>query len=155
MSQLHLKTSFENSREYLIENSPEISTENIDNIPTDTWFTASWDEFFTMIKNPIYDKAKCYYYQGEFRLEMSPTGYKHSWDHSIINYCIHLFANIKKIPLNGHNNCSYGKKGSLEIQPDLSYNIGEKVDAIPGETTIVNLEEYPVPNLVIEIANTF
>jgi Uma2 family endonuclease len=47
-------------------------------IPTDTWVTASWDEYIQLVSNPIYDKAKCYYHQGQLRIEMPPVGHDHS-----------------------------------------------------------------------------
>ena len=37
-------------------------------IPTDTWVTATWDEYIQLVSNRIYDKAKCYYHQGQFLL---------------------------------------------------------------------------------------
>jgi Uma2 family endonuclease len=121
---------------------------------TDTWFTASWDEYIQTVEQPKYEKASCYYHQGKLRIEMSPLGNDHAKDHSIINYAIHLFAALKSIPLNGHDNCSYRQQGYQEAQPDLSFYIGDKVNLIPWGTTIINLEQYQPPSLVIEVANT-
>ena len=42
-------------------------------IPTDTWVTATWDEYIQLVSNPIYDKAKSYYHQGQLRIEMPPV----------------------------------------------------------------------------------
>ncbi len=36
----------------------------------------------------------------------------------------------------------------------MSYYIGENADVIPFGTSIINLDIYPPPNLVIEIANS-
>jgi Uma2 family endonuclease len=123
-------------------------------ISTDTWIEVSWDEYIEIIEHPEYQKAKSYYDRGKLRLEMTPLGNDHSKDHSIINHAIHLFASIKDININGHDNCTYRKIGIREAQPDLSFYIGENADAIPWGTTIVSLDEYPAPNLVVEIANT-
>ena len=56
--------------------------------------------------------------------------------------------------MNSKDNCSYRKTRFQEVQPDLSYYLGENVDAIPYGTNIIKLEEFPPPTLVIEIANT-
>jgi len=50
--------------------------------------------------------------------------------------------------------CSYRKKGHTEFQPDASYYIGNKADVILWGTRIIDLEQYPLPDLVIEISDT-
>lgn len=119
-----------------------------------TWVSATWDEYLENIDNPIYQKAKGYYYNKEYRIEMTPIGNDHSQDHSIINHAVYLYATLKGIPLNGKDNCSYRKTGVFEIQPDLSCYIGDNANAIPWGTGIIDLNQYPAPNLVIEVANS-
>jgi len=123
-------------------------------LPTDTWITASWDDYLNVLADPAYEKAKSYYYSGQMRIEMSPIGNDHSRDHAIIIHAIHLFAGIKGIDLNGHDNCTYRKAGIREVQPDVSFYIGEQAETVPWGTGIVDLDEYPPPNLVIEVAHT-
>lgn len=123
-------------------------------IITDTWVEASWQDFMQATENAYYTKGKFYYYQGKLRIEMSPIGNDHSRDHSIINSAINLYSGLKEINLNASDNCSYRKVGYQEAQPDLSYYLGEIVDAIPYGTNIIQLDEFPAPTLVIEIANT-
>ena len=123
-------------------------------IQTDTWVTASWNEYIQIIEDPAYEKAKGYYYNGRMRIEMPPVGFDHSRDHTIIIYAVNLFASIKGISINGGDNCTYRKTGFNDIQPDVSYYISDNADAIPFGTSIVNLDEFPPPNLVIEVANT-
>lgn len=123
-------------------------------IPTDTWVVATWNEYIQALKNPVYERAKGYYHNGKMRLEMSPIGNDHASDHGIIIFAVYLFARMKGIPLNGKDNCSYRKTGFEEAQPDASFYIGENADVIPYGTSIINLDSYPPPTLVIEIANT-
>ncbi|WP_228014816.1 Uma2 family endonuclease [Fortiea sp. LEGE XX443] len=52
------------------------------------------------------------------------------------------------------DNCIYRKTGFKEAQPDVSYYIGENAEVIPWGTSIISLDNYPAPNLVIEVANT-
>ncbi|MGL5034675.1 MAG: Uma2 family endonuclease [Microcystaceae cyanobacterium] len=122
-------------------------------IITDTWVEASWQDFMQATENPDYEKGKFYYYQGKLRVEMPPLGNDHSRDHSIVNSAINLYAGLKEINLNANDNCSYRKVGYQEAQPDLSYYLGEIVDAIPYGTSVIKLDEFPAPTLAIEIAN--
>ena len=121
---------------------------------TDIWLVADWDEYIKNIEHPAHKKAKGYYYNGKYRIEMTPIGNTHSQDHFIISYAISLYAALKSIPLMGKDNCSYRQIGLREFQPDLSCYIGNNVDAVPSGVGIVNLDEYLPPDLVIEVSNT-
>lgn len=127
-----------------------ILTKNI----TDQWIKGSWEEYVNLQHNPDYRKAKFYYHQGQYRIEMSPLGNPHSRDHAIINYAINLFAIFNQIPIDAHDNCTYQKQGKQEAQPDLSYYIGSNVNSIDWDTTIINLDDNPPPNLIIEVASS-
>ncbi|MGL6341929.1 MAG: Uma2 family endonuclease [Waterburya sp.] len=121
---------------------------------TNTWEIATWDDFLTNLENPAHVKAKGYYHNGKYRIEMTPIGNEHSQDHSIINHAVYLYATLSNIPLTGKDNCSYRQVGLKEFQPDLSYYVGNNANAIPWGVGVVDLNEYPVPDLVIEVANT-
>ena len=121
---------------------------------TNTWAIATWDEFLKNLENPAHVKAKGYYQNGKYRIEMTPIGNEHSQDHSIINHAVYLYATLSNIPLTGKDNCSYRQIGLKEFQPDLSYYVGNNANAIPWGVGVVDLNEYPVPDLVIEVANT-
>ena len=123
-------------------------------LKSDAWIAASWDEFLQVADNPDYGKGKFYYYQDHLRIEMSPIGNDHASDHSIVNGVVHLYAALKQILVTIKDTCSYRKVGQWEVQPDISCHIGDNAMAIPYGTGIVNLDEYPPPDLVIEIANT-
>ncbi|NEP84368.1 MAG: Uma2 family endonuclease [Okeania sp. SIO3B3] len=122
-------------------------------LPTDTWITATWQEYIQTIEDSSYEKAKSYYHNGKFRIEMSP-GYRHGKDHMVITTIVNLFAMAKKIKVDGINECIYRTTGLRSAQPDASFYIGKNADVIPPETSIIDLNIYPPPNLVIEVANT-
>ena len=122
--------------------------------PLDTWLTAPWQEFANIADASDSAKLKSYYYNGKMRFEPMSTGSDHSKDHMTIIMSVGLFASLQNIPINGHDCCSYRKKGYTEFQPDASYYIGEKADAIPWGTRIIDLDQYPLPDLVIEISDT-
>lgn len=121
---------------------------------TDLWVIATWDDYIQAIADFASEKAKGYYFDGRMRIEMLPVGSDHSSDHLLIAAAISLFAIFKNISLTGRDNCSYRKVGMRECQPDLSYHFGDKAQAIPRGTAIVDLDRYPVPDLVIEVAAT-
>lgn len=123
-------------------------------LSTDIWVKATWDEYLQILNDPDYKWAKGYYYNGNLRIETMPTGSDHACDHTVMIVAIGLFAALKQITLTGRDNCTYRKTGVQEAQPDVSYYIGENANAIPWGTTIVDLDLYPSPDLVIEIANT-
>lgn len=123
-------------------------------LPTDTWVVATWDAYIQAIEDPAYEKAKGYYHNGQLRIEMSPVGSDHASDHTIVLFAVNLFATLKGIPLSGRDNCTYRKAGVQECQPDISYHIGDRAQVIPWGTLIIDLDVYPPPDLVIEIANT-
>ena len=123
-------------------------------IPTDTWVTATWDEYIRVIEDPTYQKAKSYYYNHQFRIETPPVGNPHARDHAFVIGFVALFVAITGIKLNGADSCTYRKFGVIEAQPDASFYIGENADVIPWETSIIDLNIYPPPTLVIEVASS-
>ncbi|MFB2894602.1 Uma2 family endonuclease [Aerosakkonemataceae cyanobacterium BLCC-F50] len=50
--------------------------------------------------------------------------------------------------------CSYQKTGVREAQPDISYYVGDRSQLAPTGSTVVNLDQFPPPDLAIEIADT-
>lgn len=86
-------------------------------LPTDTWVVASWEEFIEMADSPDYKKAKCYYRNGQMRIETRAVGPDHSRDNAITVFAINLFGTIKGIALNALDNCSYRKQESESASP--------------------------------------
>ncbi len=120
----------------------------------DIWQSAGWEDFVRLADDPQSDKLKCYYYDGKMRFEPMSTGADHSKDHTLIMFALSFFTASQGIQANGHDGCSYRKTGMDEFQPDISYYVGEATEAIPWGTRVVNLDQYPIPNLVIEISDT-
>jgi Uma2 family endonuclease len=123
-------------------------------ILADTWVKATWDEYLLAIDELDETHTKGYYYNGYYRIEMTPLGFDHSCDYSIINVAVNLYAILKAIALTSLDACSYRKTGIREVQPDISYYIGEKASIIPQGTSIINLDQHPTPDLVIEISKS-
>lgn len=122
--------------------------------PTETWASASWEEYLQATEEPGYENAKFYYNNGQLRIEMTPLGHDHASDNAIISLAVHLFCIVKGIPQNTLLNCTYRKPPLKEAQPDVSYYIGQNAQAIPFGTKVIDLDRYPPPELVIEIADS-
>jgi Uma2 family endonuclease len=121
---------------------------------TDTWLMAGWDKYVRILEDPVYEKAKGYYYKGHMRFEMLPVSFDHGNDHVVIIFAVNLFTAIKGIPATGLDTTTFRKTGVRDCQPDVSYYLGSNAQVIPSGTGIVNLDRYPSPNLVIEIAKS-
>jgi Uma2 family endonuclease len=120
----------------------------------DSWQSASWEEFVRLADDRLADKLKCYYYRGKMRFEPLSTSVDHARDHAAMIFALSFFAAVNGIPANGHDRCSYRQTGSNEFQPDISYYVDEATNAIPWGTGVVDLNQYPIPDLVIEISDT-
>jgi Uma2 family endonuclease len=124
---------------------------------TDQWVSATWDEFVQILENPLYAESRCYYDKNQIkqmRIETMPVGSEHADDNTLIIFAISLYCTLKNIPARGLTNCSYVKTGVQGCQPDISYYIGEISARAPRSSSIVSLDESPVPNLVIEISSS-
>ena len=123
-------------------------------LTTDTWIKVSWSEFLELAEEQTYPLASFYYDQGRIRIEMSPIGWNHGNYNNITGFVINLFASLKKLPIKGLINCSFRQAGFAEFQPDLAFYIGEGLKIPNATNSPVDLNEYSLPNLVVEIAAT-
>lgn len=121
---------------------------------TDEWMAATWDEYLKATDDPAYEQANFYYHQGKLRIEMTPQGFDHSYDNSLIEYAVQVFGGIKGIAMTSLTNCTFRKSGTGEAQPDAALYIGENAEIIPHNTSLVDLDIYLPPDLAIEIAKT-
>ena len=106
------------------------------------------------LDNAVDQQTNGYYYKEHMRIEMSPVSFDHGQDHVMIIFAVNLLIALKQIPATGLDTTTFRKTGVRECQPDVAYYFGENAKAIPSGTGIVNLDQYPAPNLVIEIARS-
>ena len=122
-------------------------------VQMETWIPMSWEQFVQFTDNPACENVKAYYYDGRMRLEqMAALGNPHSRDHYIVIAAVTLFTSVRGLDIDGHDNCTYRKAGYGEVQPDASFYVGENAEVVPWEATIIDLDRYPAPDLVIEVA---
>ena len=130
---------------------PEIT---LDIRVSDTWVKASWDEFITFADEPSLEKGRFYYDHSLMRIEMSPVGPTHAHENSIVTNVIRLFAMLTNIIIYEYTNCSFRKKNNAEFQPDVAFYIGSGLKIPPRNNAPVNLNEFDLPTLVVEISST-
>lgn len=124
-------------------------------IATDCWVKGNWEEFVTLADDATYEKARFYYDRGYIKIEMTPIGYPHGRRNSVAYDVVSLFALAKNLRILKLTNCSFRKTGEQECQPDVAFYISGDF-AIPAQTSNspIDLDKFPPPNLVIEIAST-
>ena len=120
----------------------------------DTWVKASWDEFIAFADEPSLEKGRFYYDHSLMRIEMSPVGSTHAHENSIVTNVIRLFATLTNIIIYEYTNCSFRKKNNAEFQPDVAFYIGSGLKIPPRNNAPVNLNEFDLPTLVVEISST-
>ncbi|HAN75795.1 MAG TPA: hypothetical protein DCQ51_07195 [Planktothrix sp. UBA8407] len=132
----------------------QLTVEIIKQQLTNAWVAATWNQFLEVAGETSAQKSKCYYYNGQMRIEIMPVGPDHASDNGIIYLGINLFCTLKSIAYKGFINCSYRKPELREAQPDISYYLGAEIQAAPSGSSVVNLNQFSSPSLVIEISDT-
>src|SRR6476646_3879132 len=123
-------------------------------IPTDIWVSATWEEYIQVTDDPAYAKAKGYYGNGRMRIEIVGVGPDHASVNTLIIFAINLYCTLLGVPLQGLTNCSYRQAGVREVQPDVSYYLGDRAPLAPQGSAIVDLATVSPPDLAIEIADS-
>ncbi|BAU14961.1 hypothetical protein LEP3755_55170 [Leptolyngbya sp. NIES-3755] len=123
-------------------------------VQMETWIPITWEEFIRITDDPAYQKVKAYYHNGRMRLENTAViGNPHSRDHALLISAVMLFAGVQGLDIDGHDSCTYRKSELIEIQPDASFYVYANAEIVPWEAAIVDLDLYPVPDLVIEVSD--
>jgi Uma2 family endonuclease len=135
-------------------NDPKNSVEVKPEIESDVWLKASWDKFIALTEEPSLEKARFYYDQNLMRIEMSPVGPIHAHENSIVSNAVRLFATLANIIIYEYTNCSFRKKNSAEFQPDIAFYLGNGLKIPPRNNSPVDLNEFDLPTLVVEISAT-
>jgi len=124
-------------------------------IVSDRWIKASWDEFITLSDDPTHaEKARFYYDHDTMRIEIAANGSLHGRNNSVVYDVISLYAITKNIRILKLTNTSFRKTGLQECQPDCSFYIGDSFLLPPQNNSSIDLDQFEVPHLVVEIATT-
>lgn len=131
-----------------------IANSSLATIQTDRWIDATWEEFLFASEQPEFAKAKAYFFNQQMRIETMGVGANHARDNTLLLFIINLFCTIADISLDGLTNASYRSERHREAQPDLSYYIGDRSNLTPKGSSIIDLDQFPKPDLAIEISDS-
>lgn len=131
------------------------SPTQLPNFTSDTWVNVTWEEFIAIACDPAYESSKAYYDRGKAQIEMTTLGLNQSEDTSIIDTLVSIFCARKGIPMRGLNNCRFRKSDFQECQPDLAFYLNFLDNSPPRSNSPVNLDNYPPPALVVELAASY
>ncbi|MGK7958725.1 MAG: Uma2 family endonuclease, partial [Crocosphaera sp.] len=126
----------------------------LDVILTNTWIKTTWEDYLKLTQDSNYENATFYYDQGWMKIEISPIGIAQARDNSILSTVIIIYAALNNIPIKELTNCSYRKTGIREVQPDISYYVGENPPHLPRNNSPINLDDVSSPTLIIEIGSS-
>jgi Uma2 family endonuclease len=115
------------------------------------WKTATWEEFLAV--SDRYPQAKLNYYCGSYQIIME-VGADHATLNSLIDFLINLFCFASSIPIKSFANASYRQQGVQECQPDNSYYLQDSVEFAPKGSSVIDLNQFPPPCLVVEISDS-
>ncbi len=135
-----------------VQIKPQLQLQDGDVQQTD-WIEADWQTFLDLSAKPDCKDAKFNYFQGRCFIEMG-TGPGHGAIDSLMSFLINLFCMTTGVAVKSLANTSYRQPEQWECQPDTSYYLGDRTTQVPQGREIVNLSEYPPPDLVIEIADS-
>ena len=121
-------------------------------VTPNTWIEASWDEFLAATEDPAWETAHFYFDNLAMKVEMTPIGFWHSRNNSVVFKAISLFAGLNQIDIIEMTNGSFRLEGKRECQPDIAFYIGQDIKPLPQQNKIVDLETVGPPQLAIEIA---
>jgi len=121
---------------------------------TDEWVRINWEDFLDLSSQAEDERSKFYFDQGWMRVEMSPIGSSHSQDNPVISRVVSLYATTKKLRIKEIGNGSFRKPGLQECQPDIAFYVGSEFKFPARNNAPINVEEFGVPALVIEISAT-
>jgi Uma2 family endonuclease len=138
----------------VVANTLDPALDAIRPIVTDEWVPIGWNDFIALLETPQYRNCKAYYHNQRMRLETMPVGSDHAQAHGTLIFVIGLCAMLQNLSLVSKDNCTFRKTGYDEFQSDVAYYTGDNCQLIPKGVRIVDLDQYPLPDLVIEVADT-
>lgn len=120
----------------------------------DEWVRINWEEFLNLSCQGEDERSKFYFDHGWMRVEMSPIGSSHGQDNPVISRVVSLYATAKNLRVKEIGNGSFRKSGLQECQPDIAFYIGSEFKFPARSNAPIDVEEFGVPALVIEISAT-
>ncbi|MDJ0662607.1 MAG: Uma2 family endonuclease [Crocosphaera sp.] len=134
-----------------------ISTEkSLTLFPLSQWQTATWNDYITYRDTIEDQRIKLYYYANKLLIQMGKEGINDTSINDLFTMILFIwFSNHPEIPMNSFGGVLLEKEAKRSASPDLVVYLGENYPKWkPGESRYINLDKWPVPNLVGEISDT-
>jgi Uma2 family endonuclease len=128
--------------------------------PISQWQPATWDDYLAICDNndPSFDRIRVFFNEGYLFTEMGPEGINHSLFSNIfpmIFVCWFTRQRSKTQIFKCLDRCLLEKPKTRSAVPDLLLYIGENIPFWQeGEPRKINLDDWRVPDLVGEVADT-
>lgn len=125
-------------------------------IPPKTWHPATWELFVRYCEESTFDEVRAFYNAGLIWVDMGNEGINHS------NFCqlismifLAWFAKQGQSEFSNLGGCVLEKPTQRGAAPDIVLYVGADFPQWqPGERRRINLDQWRVPNLVGEVADT-
>ncbi|HBE16832.1 MAG TPA: Uma2 family endonuclease [Cyanobacteria bacterium UBA11149] len=126
------------------------------NHPIPQWQAARWEDFIAACDNPSLEEAGIFFYQGYLLIDMGNEGINHSRFNNLLTMIFVLWFSHKGVKaFDDLGGCVIEKPKVGGGAPDRVLYIGENFPQWQeGEPRRINLDNWRVPNLVCEIADT-
>ncbi|GBF82469.1 Uma2 family endonuclease [Aphanothece sacrum] len=134
--------------------SPEISYSFFFSLPQ--WKTANWDDYLNYRDTLEEQRIKLYYYQNKLLIQMGKEGINHTSINDLFTMILFIwFSQHPEINMNSFGGVLLEKREKRSAAPDLVVYLGKDYPKWKqGESRYINLDQWPVPNLVGEISDT-
>lgn len=125
-------------------------------VPLPQWKEATWDDYLNYRDTLEDQRIKLYYYQNKLLIQMGKEGINHTSINDLFTMILFIwFSQHPEIKMNSFGGVLLEKKEKRSAAPDLVVYLGEDYPKWKqGESRYINLDQWPVPNLVGEISDT-
>lgn len=124
--------------------------------PLCQWHSATWEDYLRYRDDPAIDRARLFFSDGWLWVNMGGEGINHSSFRDLFVMLLAFwFSQRSEQTASSFGGCQIEKPGIKAAAPDLTLYIGEGFPRWqPGESRYINLNQWRVPDLVGEIADT-
>jgi Uma2 family endonuclease len=128
--------------------------------PLNQWQPATWDDYLAICNNPdpSFDRIRVFFHEGYLFTEMGQEGINHALFSNIFPVLFFLWFTRqpdKTQTFKCLDRCLLEKPKTRSASPDLLLYLGENIPFWKeGEPRKINLDDWRVPDLVGEVADT-
>ncbi|MEI6427889.1 MAG: Uma2 family endonuclease [Pseudanabaena sp. ELA607] len=121
-----------------------------------TWQKATWEDYEALRDNQESENCKLFFDHDYLWIEMGAEGINHAKFGDLFAFVLYILADkFPDLKLSTFGGCQMEKRGIRAAAPDIVVYVGANIPTWqPGESRFINLDQWRVPDLVGEIADT-